>query len=245
LSKRLGKLSVGMLALAAGFGATTAVAQDFSAGKTASQLFASDCSACHKSPAGLAKGQSVRSLTSFLREHYTTKAESAAALAAYLAGAGSGNARLNPQTPISGPKANEDKPVPRPRPAAAATASPAAESDKRPEAEADAPAAPREAARPPVDPAMAKLNSYAAARGEPKDTARLASPATKLESYANSGAEAVTPVEPNAKRKPADRKKKDTNATAATPATAGPAAPHPPRPRRAQAPVIQPPPGNN
>jgi hypothetical protein len=237
LYERLGKLSVGFLTLVAGFCAGPALAQDFSAGKTAAQLFASDCSACHKSPAGLAKGRSVSSLTSFLREHYTTKSESAAALAAYLSGAGPGNARLSPQAPITGPKPAEEKPTgPKPRPAATATA---AEPDKQPEAEASAPAAPREATKPPADPVVAKLNSYAAARGEPKDTARLATPAKQLESYANSGSEGVTPAdEPNAKRKPSDKKKKDTNATGDT------AAPHPPKPRRAQAPV-QPPPGNN
>jgi hypothetical protein len=238
LYERVGKLSVWYLTLVAGFCAGPALAQDFSAGKTAAQLFASDCSACHKSPAGLAKGQSVGSLTSFLREHYTTKTESAAALAAYLSGAGPGNAKLSPPAPSAGPKANEDKPAPKPRPAATATAEP----DKQSEAEASAPAAPREATKPSADPVVTKLNFYAAARGEPKDTARLATPARKLESYANSGAgaEGVTPAdEPNAKRKPADKKKKDTNATGDT------ATPHPPRPRRAQAPVIQPPPGNN
>src|SRR5438105_4710800 len=92
LYERLGKISVAFLTLVAAFCAAPALAQDFSAGKTAAQLFASDCSACHKSPAGLAKGQSVSSLTSFLREHYTTKTESAATLAAYLSGAGPGNA---------------------------------------------------------------------------------------------------------------------------------------------------------
>lgn len=236
MSERLGTVSIGLLTLVVGFCAAPALAQDFSAGKTAAQLFASDCSACHKSPAGLAKGQSVSSLTSFLREHYTTKSESAAALAAYLSGAGPGNARLSPQAPITGPKPAEEKPTPKPRPAATAAATAA-----EPEAEAGAPAAPREA-KPPVDPVVAKLNFYAAARGEPKDTARLATPARKLESYANSGngAEGATAAdEPNAKRKPADKKKKDANATGAT------AAAHPPRPRRAQAPIIQPPPGNN
>jgi hypothetical protein len=232
LYARLGKVSVGFLTLVAAFCAAPAVAQDFSAGKTAAQLFASDCSACHKSPAGLAKGQSASALTSFLREHYTTKPESAAALAAYLAGAG--NARLTPPAPTTGPKATEDKPAPGPKPRpATATAEP----DKQPEAEASAPATPREATKP--DPVVAKLNSYAAARGEPKDTARAAAAAKKLESYANagSGAEGVTPAEQ--KPKPGDKKKKDT-----TGATADTAAPHPPRPRRVP-PVIQPPPGNN
>ena len=240
MSERLWKVSVGFLTVLAGL-CVPAVAQDFSAGKTAAQLFASDCSACHKSPAGLAKGQSTGSLTSFLREHYTTKPESAAALAAYVAGAGPGNARVSPQAPITGtgPRATEEKPAPKPRPAPAASTT-AAEPAKPPEGDASAPAAPREAAKPRVDPVVAKLNFYAAARGEPKDTARLA-PANKLESYANSGtgAEATTPDDQsNAKRKPADKKRKDTTA-----ATGDTAAPHPPpRPRRAQAPAVAPPP---
>src|SRR5262245_42377712 len=59
---------------------------DYSAGKTPAQLFSGDCSACHKTPRGLAKGRDQRGLASFLREHYTTKASSAGALAAYLMG---------------------------------------------------------------------------------------------------------------------------------------------------------------
>ena len=57
---------------------------DYSAGKTPAQLFAGDCSACHKTPRGLAKNRDTRALAGFLREHYTTKAASAGALAAYL-----------------------------------------------------------------------------------------------------------------------------------------------------------------
>jgi hypothetical protein len=233
LSARLGKISVGFLTFVAAFGATPLVAQDFTAGKTAAQLFASDCQTCHKSPAGLAKGQSVSSLTSFLREHYTTKTESAAALAAYLAAPG--NARAAPPPPTAGPKTAEEKPGPKPRPAATATAT---EPDKQPEVEAGAPAGPREAKPPVVDPVVAKLNSYAAARGEPKDTVRAAAAAKKLESYANagSGAEGVTADQP--KPKPGDKKRNTTGATADT------AAHPPPRPRRVQPPIM-PPPGNN
>jgi hypothetical protein len=232
LSERLGKISVGFLTLVAGLCAAPAIAQDFSAGKTAAQLFASDCSACHKSPGGLAKGQSVSALTSFLREHYTTKPESAAALAAYLANPA--NARLPASTPTTGPKATEDKPGPKPRPATAT-----AEPDKPPEAEANAPAAPHEGTKPSVDPVVAKLNAYAASRGEPKDTVRAAVAAKKLDSYANAGSsgEGVTPADQQ-KPKPGDKKKNTTGATGDTTA-------HPPRPRRAQAPIIQPPPGNN
>jgi hypothetical protein len=57
---------------------------DFSARKTPEQLFASDCSACHPLPQGLGRGRDARSLTGFLHEHYTTKAQYAAVIANYL-----------------------------------------------------------------------------------------------------------------------------------------------------------------
>jgi len=61
---------------------------DYSAGKSPSQLFASDCAACHQSPQGLARGRDAGTLTGFLRDHYTTKVEWAGVLANYLVGVG-------------------------------------------------------------------------------------------------------------------------------------------------------------
>jgi hypothetical protein len=66
--------------------ADAALAQDFTAGKTPAQLFASDCSACHRLPNGLGKKYDVAGLSGFLREHYTTKPDSAGALAKYVMG---------------------------------------------------------------------------------------------------------------------------------------------------------------
>jgi hypothetical protein len=53
-------------------------------GKSPAQLFASDCSVCHKSPQGLAKAGGLLGLDSFLRTHYTASRETASALANYL-----------------------------------------------------------------------------------------------------------------------------------------------------------------
>jgi hypothetical protein len=61
---------------------------DFSAGKRPDQLFDSDCSGCHQSAQGLANGRPAAILAVFLREHYTTKAQSATLLASYLLGVG-------------------------------------------------------------------------------------------------------------------------------------------------------------
>src|SRR5262245_16215127 len=46
-------------------------------GKSPAQLFASHCSACHKSPQGLAKSGGLFGIEGFLREHYMTSRETA------------------------------------------------------------------------------------------------------------------------------------------------------------------------
>jgi len=82
-----------MLGIAAAIGlrySLSAHAEDFDAGKSAPQLFASNCSTCHSTPRGLAKRMNSRSLNSFLREHYTASRASADTLCAYLVAQGGG-----------------------------------------------------------------------------------------------------------------------------------------------------------
>jgi hypothetical protein len=73
---------IAVLALCAG--APAAAQENLDQGKSAAQLFASDCAVCHKTTNGLAKGAGILGLKAFLREHYTASVESAAALAAYV-----------------------------------------------------------------------------------------------------------------------------------------------------------------
>jgi hypothetical protein len=80
------------VALIAGIALTGADAQDLDAGKTGAQLFAQDCSACHRTPQALVKGPFSFSLTGFLRQHYTTSSRSAAEIAAYLNSVGASRA---------------------------------------------------------------------------------------------------------------------------------------------------------
>ena len=73
--------------LASGLGITGLRAQTVLGDpRDAARIFASNCSACHKSPRGLAKSGQV---AGFLRQHYTTGSEMSAAMAAYLVAAGS------------------------------------------------------------------------------------------------------------------------------------------------------------
>ncbi|SRR5579871_104753 len=120
------QISIFVFGLVTAFASASALAQDFTAGKTPAQLFSSDCAECHRSPNGLGKNRDVRALASFLREHYTTKSESASALAAYVSGfAGSGTAAHNRSAGTLTPASGD---VERPR----------AERRKRSEAEATA-----------------------------------------------------------------------------------------------------------
>ena len=76
------RLTVSSLALCL---ASSAGAQvNLGRGKTGAQLYASNCAACHKSPQSVSKATGIFGLESFLREHYTTSGESAAAIATYL-----------------------------------------------------------------------------------------------------------------------------------------------------------------
>src|SRR4051812_23344269 len=85
------RLAIGVLALGlAGLGlAGSAAAQEnLDQGKSAAQLYASDCAICHKSPGALNKAGGIFGMESFLRQHYTASRESAAAIANYLKGFG-------------------------------------------------------------------------------------------------------------------------------------------------------------
>src|SRR5258708_2031970 len=86
------QISIFVLGLATAFASASAPAQDLTAGKTPAQLFRPDCAECHRSPSGLAKTRDVRALADFLREHYTTKSETAGALAAYVSSLAAGGA---------------------------------------------------------------------------------------------------------------------------------------------------------
>ena len=104
-------ISASALCLAGAAGAQESLDQ----GKTPAQLFASDCSICHKSPQGLTRGGRILGLDSFLREHYTASKETAAAIAGYLRAMDTGPARVTKRAAKGddkkkgGSKAGEEK----------------------------------------------------------------------------------------------------------------------------------------
>ena len=172
--KGMGSVSKYLLPLAFGLAAAltgVAQAQDYSAGKTPAQLFASDCSACHKTPQGLAKGTDARSLANFLREHYTTKRELAGALAAFVAGAGAGTPAAADGKPKPG--AAREKPEP-----AAASGKP-----RRPEPAGEG----EQAARPAPKPRSAAVGSEPKP-GEEQKPAQRRQPATPRTVHPGDGA---------------------------------------------------------
>jgi hypothetical protein len=86
----------------------SAWAEDLDARKTGPQLFEQTCSACHRSPHGLARNTSASALVDFLRQHYTTGPGPAGQLAAYLI-ANPGDARSKPATARTAPSAEPQR----------------------------------------------------------------------------------------------------------------------------------------
>jgi hypothetical protein len=90
------------------FSAIPAQAENLEAGKSASQIFAGTCNACHKSPRGLLKSVSPGNLPGYLREHYTTSSDMAKQLAGFLISNGATDVRAagaqakdaKPNTPV-------------------------------------------------------------------------------------------------------------------------------------------------
>jgi hypothetical protein len=83
--------TIGLIA-ALGLAAVPGLARaqtDIDQGKSPAEIFTSDCAVCHKTTRGLAHDKNNSGeLSSFLREHYTASKAQAAALAAYVLGAG-------------------------------------------------------------------------------------------------------------------------------------------------------------
>src|SRR5579871_1013106 len=81
------------IGLVAGLLPTIGYAQtSIDAGKSPAEIFSTVCATCHKSARGLANGRGTSGLASFLAEHYTSGKDQAAQLAAYVMGAGGGDA---------------------------------------------------------------------------------------------------------------------------------------------------------
>jgi hypothetical protein len=96
---KLGWMVPGLLGV--GLALTPAPAQaqsNIDAGKTPAQIFSDTCNACHRSPRELKPTNA-----GFLREHYTTGAREAAAMAAYVTSVGSDpQAVRNRRPPVMG-----------------------------------------------------------------------------------------------------------------------------------------------
>jgi hypothetical protein len=114
---------VTLAVLTLGLATPSGAQENLDAGKTGAQIFASDCTLCHKSPQALNKSGSLFGLSGFLREHYTASKESADAVAKYLAsipdspapaakrtGSPKRTAKGDEKTRLEGKKLEEKKP---------------------------------------------------------------------------------------------------------------------------------------
>jgi hypothetical protein len=236
---------IGLLAAwAFGLWAAPAHAQvNIDQGKSAAEIFSNDCGTCHKGAKGLANGKNSATLAGFLREHYTSSAQQAASLAAYVLGAGAGpppSASLKPGTgePKTGeaktgevrigePKAGE-KPGTRPgRPEAPATAKLQQPADQDTKIEAE----------PAVEPSPAAPGRKPAGKREPRPVTASRGPRQEPETPppAPQAAPVITPEAAPAPVATAPATTEPSNSE--TPATA---VPPPAMPATASAPTAVP-----
>ncbi len=71
--------------------------------KSGAKLFAASCVQCHKSARGLAKGRLSFTLSYYLRQHYTSSAQTAQTLTAYLQSVDTPRAKARPSIRKSPP----------------------------------------------------------------------------------------------------------------------------------------------
>jgi hypothetical protein len=85
-------------------------------GRTPAQMFGAVCATCHASPRGLGRQVGAASLAGYLRQHYTTSREQAAALAGYVASFANQPAAAQPPS-ARRPAAEEGRAAPPANPA--------------------------------------------------------------------------------------------------------------------------------
>ncbi len=155
-------------------------------GKSPAEIYSSDCATCHKTPRGLAAGKNSLMLSAFLREHYTASRDQAAALAAYVLGAGGAEPAPKQKPDVEHARAEEPKPGEPKTAARPVRASAKPDEEKRPKQEEakreDHPASPASGERHDVAPETASREgkqepeNAASATHEPEPVA--AAPAT-------------------------------------------------------------------
>jgi hypothetical protein len=94
---RAAALGAGLVSAAFLLAGAASAQENLDAGKSGAQLYAHNCAICHKSAQALDKSKGgLFGLDGFLREHYTSSRESAAAIAAYLNSVGGGPTEHRP-----------------------------------------------------------------------------------------------------------------------------------------------------
>lgn len=180
-----------------------AQATNLEAGKSPSQIFAGTCNACHKSPRGLLKTVPAGSLSTFLRQHYTTSPEMAGVLASFLVSNGATDTRYTggqPKGTKDGAKEAKQEAKPNGPPdqldrfGRRQRSAPSAQEAAKPETEERQAAKPDAEGLPPqADPGRAGHNKRLARPGEAPEGARP-------------GAESQVPVHAESNRGPDGRK---------------------------------------
>jgi hypothetical protein len=164
-------------------------------GRGPAQMFGAVCANCHASPRGLGRQVGAAQLPNYLRQHYTTSREQAAALAGYVASfAGQPGAAQAP-SPGRRPAAEEGRAAPQPAVPAARRRTPADEPRLEEHTAVPAPGSARPPRVPETRPPRARTPSEAAAQHRPPapPAPPTSPPAENAEPHAANGPTSAIP----------------------------------------------------
>jgi hypothetical protein len=139
-------------------------------GRSPAQIFGAVCANCHASPRGLGRQVGAAQLPNYLRQHYTTSREQAAALAGYVASFAGQPAAAQAPPPGRRPAAEEGRAAPQPTSPAPRRRTPADEPRLEEHTAVPAPGSAPSSARPrgpETRPARARTPAEAAAQHRP------------------------------------------------------------------------------
>jgi hypothetical protein len=164
-------------------------------GRSPAQTFGAVCANCHASPRGLGRQVGAAQLPDYLRQHYTTSREQAAALAGYVASFAGQPAAAQAPPPGRRPAAEEGRTAPQPSSPAPRRRTPADEPRLEEHTAVPAPGSARPPRVPETRPARARTPAEAAAQHRPAapPAPPTSPPAENAEPHAANGPTSAIP----------------------------------------------------
>lgn len=190
-------LALTIVVMSAVLAPSTRAQNTINEGRSPAQIFGAVCANCHASPRGLGRQVGAAQLPDYLRQHYTTSREQAAALAGYVASFAGQSGAAPPPPAGRRPAAEEGRAAPQPQPASPAPRrrTPADEPRLEEHTAVPAPGSVRPPRVPETRPARARTPAEAAAQHRPlaPPAPPTSPPAENAEPHAANGTTSAIP----------------------------------------------------